>query len=150
MSFRILSMAWCDLVHHFRTSLTYPKIACLRARLRSEPRQLGSGCAGIRRRIYETMYLVILLLAADDAAVAANLKIPAVAGALTVDGRLDEPLWREARSFSLNTWDFGAAFPAGGEIRIAGRRAPSSCRAPAGIGAHCRNVAGTRSGGMVA
>jgi hypothetical protein len=65
---------------------------------------------------------------------AANLKIPAVDGPLTVDGKVDEPLWREARSFSLNSPDFGAAFPAGGDARIAlcGRHLCLAARLPEG------------------
>ncbi len=62
--------------------------------------------------------IVIGLLCAGVAA-AANLKIPAAAGLLTVDGRLNEPLWRDARGFSLGSPDFGAPFPAGGEARVA-------------------------------
>src|SRR5205807_6005139 len=43
-------------LHYFRSSLTYRKIARLRARLASEPRPLGSDYAGIT--------LLILLMAA--------------------------------------------------------------------------------------
>jgi dienelactone hydrolase len=52
-------------------------------------------------------------------AAAANLTIPVASGSLTLDGKLDEPLWRDARSFSLGSPNYGPAFPAGGEARIA-------------------------------
>src|SRR5262245_55273803 len=61
----------------------------------------------------------LLILITAHAAAEASLKLPAVSGPLTVDGKLDEPLWRDARSFSFNAPAFGPAFPAGGEIRIA-------------------------------
>jgi hypothetical protein len=65
------------------------------------------------------MFCGLAILLTADGAAAASVKIPAAAGALTIDGKLDEPLWLAAQSFSLNTPAFGAAFPAGGEIRIA-------------------------------
>ena len=63
-------------------------------------------------------FAAILLFCAGSMA-AATLRIPAVAGTITVDGRLDEPLWRDAQSLPLNSPDYGAAFPAGGEVSVA-------------------------------
>jgi cephalosporin-C deacetylase-like acetyl esterase len=81
------------------------------------------------------LYALMLLLTAA-AMPAANLKIPLVDGAVVVDGRLDEPLWRAARSLSLSSPDFGPAFPAGGDAKAAvcgdhlclGARLPESGR----------------------
>src|SRR5215475_14383273 len=66
-----------------------------------------------------TAFLCGLVMLLVSNGVAASLKVPAVAGALTVDAKLDEPLWHDARIFSLGAPGFGAAFPAGGEIRLA-------------------------------
>ena len=54
-------------------------------------------------------------LPADSAAIT----IPSVAGAITIDGRPDEPGWQGARVLSLTTSEFGAPFSAGGEARMA-------------------------------
>ena len=69
---------------------------------------------------YSSVFLCgLIILPGAGAATAANFKIPAVAGAITVDGRLDEPFWRDARSVPLRSPDDSAAFPAGGEARVA-------------------------------
>src|SRR5687768_7927290 len=62
---------------------------------------------------------VVMVLTFTGIAAGANLKIPGTSGSLKVDGRLDEPLWRDAHRVSLNSPDFGGAFPAGGDARIA-------------------------------
>jgi cephalosporin-C deacetylase-like acetyl esterase len=48
----------------------------------------------------------------------APLRIPAAAVAITIDGRLDEPFWRDAPGLRLVSPDDNAAFPNGGEVRI--------------------------------
>lgn len=48
------------------------------------------------------------------------LHIPAVSGALTIDGRLDEPFWQSARMVSLANRRL-SAFGEGGEVRSAVR-----------------------------
>ena len=55
------------------------------------------------------------VLAADATAIT----IPPITGALSIDGRLDEPAWQTARVFPLTSAAFGAPFPAGGETRAA-------------------------------
>ena len=55
------------------------------------------------------------------AADAAPMTIPAVSGAMTIDGQADERAWQGARVFPLASSEFGAPFPGGGEIRIATR-----------------------------
>jgi dienelactone hydrolase len=62
--------------------------------------------------------IVIVLLCAGSAR-AANLKIPAAAGSVRIDGKLDDPFWQDARTLSLNSPNFSAPFPSGGEARIA-------------------------------
>jgi hypothetical protein len=67
---------------------------------------------------------VLLLCAARAlAADAAAITIPSISGALTVDGKPDEPAWQAARVLPLVSAEFGAPFPAGGETRIATRGA---------------------------
>src|SRR5687768_508901 len=66
-----------------------------------------------------TAFLCLGIVFCAATSTAANLKIPSVDGALTVDGRLDEPLWRGARNLPLTMPDFGAAFPSGGEAKVA-------------------------------
>ena len=53
------------------------------------------------------------------AAGAASFTIPSVSGALTIDGKPDEPAWQGARVLTLSSSEFGSPFPAGGEARIA-------------------------------
>lgn len=64
-----------------------------------------------------TTIVVVLLCAALSNA--ANLKIPAGPGSVVVDGKVQEPFWQSALIFPLNSPDFGAAFPSGGEARLA-------------------------------
>ena len=52
-------------------------------------------------------------------AFAADLSVPSVTGALSVDGMLDEPLWQQARALPLAAPAYPAPLPAGGEARIA-------------------------------
>ncbi len=67
---------------------------------------------------------VLLLCAARAlAADAAAITIPSISGALTVDGKPDEPAWQAARVLPLASAEFGAPFPAGGETRVATRGA---------------------------
>jgi len=69
-------------------------------------------------RKYAFTYGSMIFLCAG-AATAANLKIPAVAGTITVDGKLDEALWRDARAVPLNSPDFAPRSRVGGEARVA-------------------------------
>jgi dienelactone hydrolase len=52
----------------------------------------------------------------------ATLTIPAADGALTVDGRVEEDIWARAVALPLQLKEFGAPFPAGGEMRAIVRR----------------------------
>ncbi len=60
----------------------------------------------------------LMIVLSLGAAAAAQLQIPAASGAITIDGRLDEPSWSDARSLPLASPDSSAAFPKGGEARI--------------------------------
>ena len=62
---------------------------------------------------------VVVGLVFAGLAPAATLKVPIGAGAVVVDGRLDEAVWQAAVKVSLNSPDFGSGFPAGGEARLA-------------------------------
>jgi hypothetical protein len=69
---------------------------------------------------------VWVLLVGSASALAAeteSITIPAVSGALTIDGTPDEPVWQAARILRLASSEFGRPFPAGGETRIATRGA---------------------------
>jgi dienelactone hydrolase len=48
---------------------------------------------------------------------AATLRIPAAGGSLIIDGVADEEIWKNGAVLPLQAENFGAAFPAGGEIR---------------------------------
>ena len=52
----------------------------------------------------------------------ATLSIPSADGALTVDGRVEEDIWGRAAVLPLQPKEFGAPFPAGGEMRAVVRR----------------------------
>ena len=71
------------------------------------------------------LQLGVLLLSTATALAAENtsLSIPAVSGALTIDGTPDEAFWQSAHVLPLASSEFGAPFPAGGETRIATRGA---------------------------
>ena len=62
--------------------------------------------------------LVVLGLLASSAASGASLKIPSASGPLTIDGKIEERIWQEARVLPLGAAGFGAPFPAGGETRM--------------------------------
>ena len=53
----------------------------------------------------------------------ANLRVPAARGPLTVDGVPDEEIWQQATVLPVHSADFGAPFPAGGELRAVVRGA---------------------------
>src|SRR5262249_30202984 len=59
----------------------------------------------------------LVLLLAATAAGAATLRIPAARGPVTIDGVGGEELWKDAAVLPVQPADFGAPFPAGGEIR---------------------------------
>ena len=59
--------------------------------------------------------LAVLVAAASGAE---SLKFPVIAGPLSIDGRLDEPVWRQARILPFRSSGFGAPFPSGGESRM--------------------------------
>src|SRR5579859_2823521 len=71
------------------------------------------------------LQLGVLLLSTASvlAAETASITIPSVSGALTIDGKPDEPAWQAARVLPLASSEFGSPFPAGGETRIATRGA---------------------------
>jgi dienelactone hydrolase len=48
---------------------------------------------------------------------AANLKVPAADGPLLIDGVQDEAIWKRAVVLPTHSADFGAPFPAGGDLR---------------------------------
>ncbi len=52
----------------------------------------------------------------------ATLNIPSADGPLTVDGRVEEDIWAQAVVLPLQPKEFGAPFPAGGEMRAMVRR----------------------------
>lgn len=52
----------------------------------------------------------------------ATLNIPSAEGPLTVDGLVDEGIWAQAAVLPRRLVDFGAPFPAGGEMRAVVRR----------------------------
>ena len=52
----------------------------------------------------------------------ATLTIPSADGPLTVDGRLEENIWAKAVVLQIQPKEFGAPFPAGGEMRAVLRR----------------------------
>ena len=60
--------------------------------------------------------LFFCLLCAATAS-GASLNIPSANGPLTVDGLIDEDIWKQAVVLPLQSLDFGAPFPAGGEMR---------------------------------
>ncbi len=60
---------------------------------------LGSGGDSGQSAVFAMRYR--RTQAGSGAATAANFKIPAVTGAITVDGRLDEPFWRDAPGAGL-------------------------------------------------
>ena len=47
----------------------------------------------------------------------ATLRVPAAGGSLTVDGVADEEIWKQAAALPMHSADFGAPFPAAGEMR---------------------------------
>jgi hypothetical protein len=59
--------------------------------------------------------LICLLLA--PAASAGSREIPSVNGPLTIDGLVDENIWKQATALPLQATGYGAAFPQGGETR---------------------------------
>jgi hypothetical protein len=50
---------------------------------------------------------------------AAEFRIPALPGPVVIDGKLDEPWWRDAGTYRFESPEFGKPFPVGGEGRIA-------------------------------
>jgi len=52
----------------------------------------------------------------------ATMNIPSADGPLTVDGRVEEGIWAQAVVLPLSPKEFGAPFPAGGEMRAVVRR----------------------------
>ena len=67
--------------------------------------------------------VLLLTTASAFAAETASIAIPSVSGALTIDGKPDEPVWQYAHVLPLASSEFGSPFPAGGETRIATRGA---------------------------
>lgn len=65
--------------------------------------------------------LFVLGLLALAVASGATLKIPSASGPLTIDGKIDERIWQDARVLALSPAGFGAPFPEGGESRMAVR-----------------------------
>jgi Acetyl xylan esterase (AXE1) len=63
-----------------------------------------------------TLHSVVFFCVAAGAS-GATLRIPAARGPLTVDGLPDEEIWKQATLLPLHSTEFGAPFPAGGEIR---------------------------------
>jgi len=52
----------------------------------------------------------------------ATLNVPSADGPLTLDGRVEEGIWAQAVVVPLSPQEFGAPFPAGGEMRAVVRR----------------------------
>jgi dienelactone hydrolase len=67
----------------------------------------------------EFLFYLLILTALD--ACGATLVIPSVSGPLTIDGSVDEELWKKAAVLPGESSRFGAAFPSGGETRVAVR-----------------------------
>jgi dienelactone hydrolase len=65
-----------------------------------------------------TAFFFLLATAASGA----TLNIPSADGALTVDGRVVEAIWTQAVVLPLQPREFGAPFPAGGEMRAVVRQ----------------------------
>jgi dienelactone hydrolase len=49
---------------------------------------------------------------------AATLEIPSATGPLRIDGKIEEPIWQQARVLALGPAGFAAPFPQGGETRM--------------------------------
>ena len=69
------------------------------------------------KAIPPTFFFLLATLASG-----ATLSIPSADGALIVDGRVDEDIWARAAVLPLQSKEFGAPFPAGGEMRAVVRR----------------------------
>jgi dienelactone hydrolase len=69
------------------------------------------------KAIPPTFFFLLATLASG-----ATLSIPSADGALIVDGRVDEDIWARAAVLPLLSKEFGAPFPAGGEMRAVVRR----------------------------
>ena len=67
--------------------------------------------------ILPTFFLLLATVASG-----ATLGIPSADGALTVDGRVEEDIWARAVALPFQSQEFGAPFPAGGEMRAIVRR----------------------------
>jgi dienelactone hydrolase len=71
----------------------------------------------MNKAVFSLLYFLLATMASG-----ATLKIPSAEGPLTVDGLVDEEIWSQAAVLPLQPADFGAPFPAGGEIRAVVRR----------------------------
>src|SRR5215472_1783696 len=69
------------------------------------------------KAILPTVFFLLATVASG-----ATLSIPSADGALTVDGRVDEDIWARAAVLPLQSKQFGAPFPAGGEMRAVVRQ----------------------------
>jgi len=69
------------------------------------------------KAIPPTFFFLLATLASG-----ATLSIPSADGALTVDGRVEEDIWARAAVLPRQPKEFGAPFPAGGEMRALVRR----------------------------
>jgi hypothetical protein len=61
--------------------------------------------------------LPLLCLLLCRAATAAQWAIPSVNGPMTIDGLVDEDLWKQGAVLPMRSTDYGATFPLGGETR---------------------------------
>ena len=71
-----------------------------------------------KARMHRALSSVILFCFAAGAGVrGATLRIPAAREPVTVDGVVDEEIWKKAAVLPTHSADFGAFLPAGGEMR---------------------------------
>jgi dienelactone hydrolase len=71
-------------------------------------------------RLKELMHRAVnsvFLFCFAAAASGATLRVPAIRAPLTIDGVADEEIWKQATVLPVHSVDFGAPFPAGGEMR---------------------------------
>lgn len=78
-------------------------------------------CPQFGMRVCKAVLLIGRFLLTTFASGAA-LTIPSADGPLTVDGRPEESIWAKAVVLQIPQMDFGAPFPAGGEMRAVLRR----------------------------
>jgi hypothetical protein len=80
--------------------------------------------------------LVVCALIAYLPLHSATVNIPSADGPMSIDGVVDESIWKSAAVLPLEPPDFGSPFPEGGEIRVmvrggyvcVGARVPESGR----------------------